>query len=57
MNHGSQHEGIVIGEILEDLPGRMGVACMKRGVGDMGGPVGSDTAGRIRCCVGKPEQS
>jgi hypothetical protein len=33
------------------------VACMERGVGDLGGPVGSDMAVLICCCVGKPGRS
>jgi hypothetical protein len=57
VNHGSQHEGIVIGEIPEGLPGGMGVACMERGVGDLGGPVGSGTTVMKSCGVGKPGRS
>ena len=45
------------GEIPEGLSGGMSVACMERGVGDLGGPVGSDSAVRICCCVGKSERS
>ena len=56
-NHGSQHEGIGTGEIPEGLSGGMGVACMERGVGDLGGPVGSNMAVVICDGVGKPGRS
>ena len=30
---------------------------MERDVGDLGGPISSDTAVSICCCIGKSEQS